>query len=241
MNRRIRAILALGISAALIYYVEAHWKDLRHLWDLGPIEVASALTICFLLVTVNGSLLQIVVKVFEVQSKFLTMFVLEHTAQLLNYAPMKVGTLFRAHYLKNHYALSYIEFAACFAYITFLMISCSSVMALVALALGFGFISYESSVLGIILAMSALLSGITLLLPLKKPGGEGKLSYWISLLLSGREKLGNAKKTLAISTGLLVMNFLLGSLRIGIIYQGLGVDVPIEGYLVLGSLSYLAL
>jgi uncharacterized membrane protein YbhN (UPF0104 family) len=241
MGKWIRSILALGIFGALAYYVAVHWRDIRYLWNLGPDDAAAAFAICFFLSAVHGRVSQLVVKVLGVRCRLWSMIMLEHAAQLLNYAPMKFGTLFRAHYLKSHYGLGYLGFVACFAYITFLMVACACVLGLAAFGYGFGFGAYENRILGGVLAVSAMASVILLVFPMREPSGEGRLSRWMRVFLSGRVKLGLAKKELAISAGLLVVSFLLGALRIGIIYRSLGADVDFAGYFVLSSLSYVAM
>lgn len=195
----------------------------------------------FLVACLNARVIQIMLRVLGVRTLFWQMTCLEHAAQLLNYAPMKFGTLFRAHYLKRHFELEYASYAASFAYITFLMVGSACTLGLVSLGLGIGFEAYKSKILGLILGVLTASSIAMLVIPIKEPGGDGRFSRWLRAFLSGRIRIGRSRNDLVLSTILLILNFIVGALRIGIICKSMNVDISLAGYLVLGSLGYVAL
>ena len=81
------------------------------------------------------------------------MVLLQNAANLLNYVPMKFGTIFRANYLKRHYGLSYTKFSVFFVYLTLLMIATASAVGLLVLIFVYDIMKYETQVLAITFAL----------------------------------------------------------------------------------------
>lgn len=239
--RCIKSILAVGILVFLCWYLAQHWDELKVLVKFRSMELVIFFVLCFLLAGLNASVVQKMLRVLGLRTRLWEMVLLEHTSQLLNYAPMKFGTLFRAYYLKRHFGLEYASYAACFAYMTLLMIGSACALGLVSLGLDIGFEAYKSKILGLILGVLSVGSIAMLVIPIKKPGGNSRFSKWLQAFLSGRIRLGRSGKDLVLSTILLILNFIVGALRLGIICKSMNVDISLAGYLVLGSLGYVAL
>lgn len=53
---------------------------------------------------------QLLLNSLQANKKIWDMVLLQNATYLLNYAPKKLGTLFRANYFKKHYRLSYTHF-----------------------------------------------------------------------------------------------------------------------------------
>jgi uncharacterized membrane protein YbhN (UPF0104 family) len=237
----VKSILSGGTIFFLCWYLAQHWSELRVLVNFRSKELVILFLLCLFISGLNASVVQNMLRVLGVRTRFLEMAWLEHTAQLLNYAPMKFGTLFRAHYLKRHFGFEYASYAACFTYMTLLMVGSACGMGFVSLGLGSGFDVYKSKILGIILGVFTASSIAMLVLPIKEPGGNSKFSRWLRAFLSGRIRLWRSRNDLFLSAILLILNFIIGALRIGIIYKSLNVDLSFTGYLVLGSLGYVSL
>ena len=237
----LKSILAAGIVGFLCWYLARYWGELKVLVKFRASELVILFLLCFLVAALNARIIKNMLKVLGVRTRFWEMAWLEHAAQLLNYAPMKFGTLFRAHYLKRHFEFDYSSFAACFAYMTFLMVGSACGLGLAALSIGLGFGAYESRVLGLVLGVLTAGSIAMLIIPIKEPVGNGRFSRWLRMFLSGRGQLGRARIDQVLSTSLMILNFIVGALRIGIIYKNLNVDVDLAGYFILGSLGYVSL
>lgn len=237
----IKSTLAAGIVVFLCWYLAQHWPELKVLVKFRPMELITMFLLCFLIAGLNARVVQNILKVLGVQTRFWEMTCLEHAAQLLNYAPMKFGTLFRAHYLKQHFGLEYASSAAFFAYMMFLMVASACGLGLASLGLGIGFESNKSKILGSILSVLTASSLSMLFIQIKEPIGNNRFARWFRAFLSGRIGISKSRNDLVISTIILILNFFFGALRIGIIYNSLNVDLSFSGCLVLGSLGYVTL
>jgi uncharacterized membrane protein YbhN (UPF0104 family) len=237
----VKCILATGIVGFLCWYLAQHWGESKVLIKFRSMELIALFLLCFLIAGLNARVVQSMLKVLGLRTQFWEMTWLEHAAQLLNYAPMKFGTLFRAHYLKRHFGLEYASYAVCFAYMMFLMIGSACGLGLASLWLGIGFETYKSKILGLILGVLTASSLAMLVMPIKEPIGKSRFSIWLRAFLSGRIRIRKSRNNLVLSTIIMILNFFFGALRIGIIYKSLNVDLSFSEYLVLGSLGYVTL
>ena len=208
---------------------------------LNPGQLAMMFFLCFFSTAINACVVQCLIKALKIKTNLWDMVWLNHAAMLLNYAPMKFGTLFRANYLKNHYGLKYTHFATFFIYLTFLMVATAAAVGLVALVTVYSLASYESKILAMTFLITVLISLVFLFAPLPIPTGRGRLMTMVHNFLVGRAGIARQKKALFVSTVFLVANFLLTALRFGIIYHSMGKSIHPAGYLILGALGFVVL
>jgi len=197
--------------------------------------------LCFLSTLVGARVVQCLVSALKTKTEFWDMVRLHNTAILLNYVPMKFGTLFRANYLKRHYGLPYSHFASFFLYITFLMTATAGAVGLAILVAAYGLAGYESKILAGVFAGTIICSVIFLLVPLPEPKGRGRLSAALRNFLSGRRQMAGERKTIFVSAALLTLSFLFTACRLAIIYHSMGKDIHPAGYLILGALGFVIL
>jgi uncharacterized membrane protein YbhN (UPF0104 family) len=169
------------------------------------------------------------------------MLILNNAALLLNYAPMKFGSVFRANYLKRHCGLSYAHFATFFLYITFLMTSIAAAVGLAVLLGVYGLARHESRILAGIFVVTIISSLIFLLIPLPTPKGDGRISTALRTFITGRSQISKQRKAVLIAVLFVVITFVLTALRIGIIYHSMGREMHQAGYLILGALGFVVL
>jgi len=241
MGKWVKNILGLVILVFLLWYLVGHWQQLRVLLRLGPGQLVILYSLCFLSTLVGARVVQCLVSALKTKTEFWDMVWLQNAAVLLNYMPMKFGTLFRANYLKRHYGLAYSHFASFFLYITFLMTATSTALGLVTLAAVYGLAEYESKILAGVFAGAIIGSLIFLLVPLPEPKGKGRLSTALRAFLAGRRQMAKDKKTIFAAAALLVVNFLITACRLAIIYRSMGKDIHPAGYLILGALGFVIL
>lgn len=241
MTKWLKNILSLIILALLLWYLARHWQELKVLLKLRPGQIIIMYFLCFLLTLSSARSVQYLVKALKTKTYFWDMVRLHHAALLLNYAPMKFGTLFRANYLKRHYGLAYSHFAAFFLYIVFLMTATASAVSLVVLVTIYGLAEYESKILAGVFAITIIGSLFFLFVPLPEPKGQGRLSVALRLFFSGRSQISKERKIVFVTAAFLAVNFLLTALRLGIIYHSMGRDVHPGGFLVLGALGFVVL
>jgi uncharacterized membrane protein YbhN (UPF0104 family) len=218
-----------------------HWDQLGALLELTASQLFWMYFLTLLTKVVWALTVRQILGVLDTKTKFLDIFWLQNAASLLNFAPMKFGTLFQANYLKRHYGLPYTHFAGFFLYATFLMVATATSVGLAVLIGVYGLEGYESKILALVFAASATGSLALLFVPLPQPKGKGRLSTILRGFLGSRVQICKEAKTILVSAALLIMNFLLYAGRIGIIYHSMGKDLHPCGYLVLGGLGFVVL
>jgi uncharacterized membrane protein YbhN (UPF0104 family) len=241
MGKWFKNILGLVIVAFLLWYLVGHRQQLKVLLRLGPEQFVVLYSLYFLSTLVSARVVQCLVSALKTKTKFWDMVWLQNTAILLNYLPMKFGTLFRANYLKRHYGLAYSHFASFFLYVTFLMTATSTALGLVILAAVYGLAGYESKILAGVFAGTITASVILLFVPLPEPKGKGSLSTALRNFLTGRKQIAKARKTIVATVAFLAVNFLVTACRLAIIYHSMGKDIHPAGYLILGALGFVIL
>jgi len=241
VSKWLRNILALIILGFLIWYLAGHWQQLRALLKLSPQQLVLIYFLWFLLSLSSARVVQCLLNGLKTKTRFWDMVLLHNAAVLLNYAPMKFGTLFRANYLKRHYGLRYAHFATFFLYITFLMTATAAIIGLVVLATIYGLGGYESKVLALVFAVTIIASLLFLFVPLPIPAGKGQLRSVLRNFLSGRSQVSKERKTILVATAYLVVNFFLSAVRLAIIYESMGKSIHFGGCLILGALGFVVL
>jgi len=241
VSKWLKNILALIILGFLLWYLARHWGQLKALLKLSPERLFVMYCLLFLLSLSSALVVQCLLNALKTKTGFWDMVRLHNATILLNYAPMKFGTLFRANYLKRHYGLSYAHFATFFLYITFLMIAMAAIIGLAVLVTIYGLGGYENKILALVFAITIVGSLLFLFIPLPVPAGEGRLSATLRNFLSGRSQVSKERKTILIAAAYLVVNFFLAAVRFGIIYNSMGKSIHVGGYLILGALGFVVL
>lgn len=241
MTKWIKNILGIIIVVFLLWYLSAHWDKIKVLPKLSPTELMVIYLVNFLGVLNIVYITQRLLNTLGAKTSFWDMVLLQNATYLLNYVPMKFGTVFRANYLKRHYGLSYACFGTFFVYLMLLIAIAAATVGLVALVTVCDIAKYETKILALaflsVLACSSLLAFI----PLPIPTGFGKLSTTIRSFLKGRRDVTGNKRTLFVCTAFFVGNFILTSVRLGIIYNSMGQNIHPAGYLVLGAMGYVTM
>ena len=241
MGKWIKNFLGLAIFVFLLWYVAENWENLRVLLKLGPKQLVIIYFLCFLLTIVTAHVAQVLIEALKIRTCFWDMVRLHNAAVLLNYVPMKFGTVFRANYLKRHYGLAYAHFATFFVFITFLMSATAATIGLPVLLAVFGIKGYENKILAISYAIIIMASLLFLFTPLPMPKGQGRLSTILRDFLSSRSQISKERKTVFTASALLSVNFLLMATRLCIIYHSMDKDIHIGGYVILGTLGFVVL
>jgi len=241
MAKWIKNILGVIAIVFLLWYLSKHWEKLKVLIKLSPADLVIIYVISFWGALNNAYVIQRLLHALRIKPHFWDMFMLQNASVLLNYAPAKVGTVFQANFLKCHYRLSYAHFATFFVYLTLLMTAAASAIGLVALVGFYGVGGYETR------ALCAAFSGVLVcsiffaFVPLPIPTGSHKLSVILRNFLTGRRYVVCEKRTLFVCAVFLVVNFVLVSIRLGIIYNSMGQNIHLAGYLILGAIGQVAM
>jgi len=242
VGKWLKNIIGLIILGFLLWYLAGHWEQLKALLKLSPERLFVMYCLLFLLSLTSARVVQCLLSGLKTKTGFWDMVQLNNAAILLNYAPMKFGTLFRANYLKRHYGLSYAHFATFFLYITFLMTAMAAIIGLAVLLIVYGLGGYENKILALVFAIIIIGSLLFLFIPLPVPAGQGRLSSTLRNFLSGRSQVSKERKTILIAVAYLVVNFFLTAVRLWIIYNSMGKNMDhVGGYLVLGALGFVVL
>jgi uncharacterized protein (TIRG00374 family) len=237
VKKWLKNILGLAILAFLLLYLFRHWDELKSL-ELGPVRIVLMYGLWFVTTFVAAVVVQLLLRSLKTETRFWDMFWLGNAALLLNYAPMKFGTLFRAAYLKRHYNLPYSHFATFFMYIMFLMTAAASAISLAVLVTLYGLSGYESRILAAVFLFAVAGSLVFLFVRLPLPGGKSRFSKGLRNFLAGRGEISRDRNNVLLATVLLAVNFLFEAARIGIIYYSMGERIHPLGYLILGAMGY---
>jgi len=241
VHKWIKHILGVMILVFLLSYLLRHRGELEELLKLSAGQLIIMYLLCFLTSVVSVPVIRSLLDALKTETGFGDMLLLNNAAILLNYAPMKFGTVFRANYLKKHCGLSYARFATFFLYITFLMTLIAAAVGLAVLDGVYGLAGYESKVLACIFVVTIISSLVFLLIPLPAPKGEGRISTMLRAFIDGRSQISKQTKAVAIAVVFVVITFVLTALRIGIIYHSMGQEIHPAGYLILGALGFVVL
>ena len=241
MMKWLKNILVLVIVAFLFWYLAKHWDQLKELLKLSPTSLIIMYVLTALIAFISAKTVQIFMTQLKIKTPLWEMFGLQNAALLLNYAPMKFGTIFRANYLKRHFGLSYAHFAILFLYMTFLMTLAASTIGLMVIWPIYGLASYENKILFLVFLIITIGSFAFLFFPLPVPKWQGRVFNLLRNFLAGRSQIASNKKIVAISGLLLAFNFVLTAARLGIIYNSLGQHCHPMGFLVLGAIGYAVL
>jgi len=241
VGKWLKNIIGLIILSFLVWYLAGNWGQLKELLKLSPAELFAIYCLWFLLSLSSARAVQCLLSGLKTKTGFWDMVRLHNATILLNYVPMKFGTLFRANYLKRHYGLSYAHFATFFLYIMFLMTATAATIGLAVLVAIYGLGGHEKKVLALVFAITIIVSLLFLFVPLPIPAGQGRLRTALRNFLSGRSQVSKQRKTILIAAAYLVVNFFLAALRLAIIYSSMGKDIHLGGYLILGALGFVVL
>lgn len=229
------------IIGFLSYYLYKNWDSLGNIFNLSIFEVSIIYAISLGATINSGFMIRAIFNSLNVKTHFWDMVFLQNATNLLNYLPMKFGTVFRANYLKRHYGLSYAHFGTFFVYLTLLMTAIACLVSLVVLIFIYGIQGYEQKIMAGVFFAVLIFTMALLFLPLPVPKGSNRIMVVLRTFLSGRHQLMKDKRTLALSAITLTINFFVSSVRLGIIYHSIGQDIHPAGYLILGSVGFVSL
>jgi uncharacterized membrane protein YbhN (UPF0104 family) len=241
MSKWLKNILGLVILGFLSWYLARHWEQLKALFNLSPKQLLVMYCLWFLIALSGARAVQRMLSALKIKTGFWDMLRLHHISLLLNYVPMKFGTVFRANYLKRHYGLAYTHFATFFLYITFLMTAVAAIVGLTALLSIYGLGERENKILAVVFIITVIGSLFFLVVPLPVPAGQGRLSSIFREFLTGRSQISKERETILKVAALLGVNFLFDAARLWIIYSSMGKNINVAGYLILGALSFVVL
>ncbi|MDD5326265.1 MAG: lysylphosphatidylglycerol synthase transmembrane domain-containing protein [Phycisphaerae bacterium] len=241
MSKWLKNILAIVILAFLIWYLAGHRQQLSAMLKLNPNHLPVLYGLLFLASLTTARVVQSLLATLDTKTPFWEMVWLQNASLLLNYAPMKFGTLFRANYLKRHYGLVYSRFAPFFLYLMFLMTATAAGIGLLTLVMAYGLSSYENKIMAGVFAAAVIGSMCFLLVPLPLPKGSGRLMSLLRNFITGRRQIAGQAKTIFTSMLFLGVSFLFTGLRLWIIYRCIGSDIHLTGCFILGAVGFVVL
>lgn len=233
-------LIGLGILFFLIRYLLQHWEEWKVLVDFSILQLVQLYLLYFLVNVLWVPILRLLIHPFSKHTRFWDIFVLNHAGLFLNYAPMKAGTLLKANYLKAHYDLPYTSFASFFWVLTLLMAFVTSLIGAVSLLIISGLETLESHILMGIFSAAFLLSSLGLWIPLPAMTRKHLVLKALHDFVTSRNAIVRHKFIMTKVIFLLILTFLLTAFQLAIIFQGLKMSLEPGGYLMLGSISFLA-
>lgn len=241
MRKWIKHLIGIITVAALVYYLARHHEQLAALRRLDWTHLAWIYAVA-LVTEVNRALVfRHLLRRLDTRAGFWDMVLLQQVTVLLNYLPFKAGSLFRANYLKRRYGLAYASYASLIAVLTLLTTIVATAVGVIVVVVVYGLDSPSEQILAGAFATLLVLALVGFLAPLPRPGGPALWQRALRNFLHGRELLSQNRRAAGPALALLLLNFVLSAVRVGIIYHALGLHVHWAGYLVLGVLGFAAL
>ncbi len=237
----IRNIVGLVIIAGLVYYLFTRRLELEHLVAIQPGVLALAYVAAFTGTLIAAAGVQALLRTLSPTIGYVEMLVLNTAAVFLNYLPMKAGTIVRANYLRRRHGLTYSKFGVFFIFRSLLAGATSAGVSVIILLVVFDPSKPEVQLLCLVFLAVLAGTGILLFVPLPTPTGGSKLAASLRSFLLGRHQLGQNRKALTISTGLLIANFCVDAVRLHLVYRSLGVELHPAAYLVLAGVGFVVM
>jgi len=237
MKKWLTNLLALGIVAGLVYYVLGRWDELQGLLTVNVGCLATVVGVSLVANLVASKIMQELLRALDVQPSLADLWLIQNAGQLLNYLPMKAGTVLRANYLKRRYGFGYAQFGAFFVQGLLLMTASAAALGLGVLLAVYGLGATPARILAIALAGVLAGSLLALLLPVRPPAGPGRIRRLLRSFLSARKALAGRWRTLGMCTVLALVSYALFAVRLAAVYHSMGVEVHPAGFLILGSLA----
>jgi uncharacterized membrane protein YbhN (UPF0104 family) len=232
MFKWLKYLLGLVIVIFLLWYLAGHWQDVRALLKLNGFELAVIYFVSFIGILNSAVVVRAILKPMGIRALFLDMVLLQNACLLLNYVPMKFGTLFMANYLKRHYGLKYSQFGTFSVYLTLLLSAVASLTGIIAMIFVYGLADVQKQLLTAVFLICLVASILLILVPLPVPKGTSRLAIV-------RKAIAQDTKALFVVGFFLLFNFVLTSIRLAVIYHSMNVKVHPAGFLVLGALGFI--
>lgn len=237
MVRWLKHLLAFAIIGLLLWYLARQWDDLKGLVNLGPSTLAALFAATAAGALVGSYTVRSLIAAFGIRTGFWEMFHLNNATILLNYMPMKLGTLYRANYLKRHYGLLYTHFTVLFVSLLILMTIAASVSGVIVLWTVYDPNRHETFLLTMIFSAFLLFSLLLAFIPFPVVEGTNRLTIALRNVALGRKMMTEDLGKLAVNMVLTAGCFLSASVQIGIVYYSLGQNIHPAGFLVLGAIA----
>ncbi len=239
-RRLVETALMITMVAALAAYLVHHRDLLLRGWALTPQRFGVITACTWLSWLLNTITLAVALRGLGIRVPFGELFGLQVAGGLLNHLPMRAGTLYRARYLKRRSGLLYAHFASLFVMNSLLMIAAAGLTGSIALAATYGLAQPSAVVLFVLLNGCTLAALVALLVPLP----EVRATHWFGRawndLRSGHAQL--RAQSAIIPTLLLMHTLSFGCAAAGFAcaYRAVGLEVPLGGCLLLGTIGVLA-
>lgn len=239
MLKWIKHILGIAILAFLIWYIAGHWQSVKALLKLNALELVIIYFVSFVGTFNSAVVVMAILSPMGVKTLLVDMIILQNARTLLNYVPMKFGTLFMANYLKRHYGLRYSHFGIFSVFLTLLLSVAACLTGLLAMILVYGLGSVQKQILAGVFLVYLIASVFMIFIPLPAPKGSSKLAVLFREFLLGRSAVTKNKRSLFTAAVFLLFNFIITAVRLAIIYHNMDIKVHPAGFLVLGALGYI--
>lgn len=241
MVKWLKNLLGLVIIVFLLWYLAEHWQDVKALLKLNGFELAVIYFVCLIGILNSAVVVMTILRPMGIRALFFDMVLLQNAGLLLNYVPMKFGTLFMANYLKRHYKLKYSHYGTFAIYLTLILSAVASLTGIIVMVSVYGTGDYQRQILTAVFLACLFASCFLLFVPLPIPKGSSKLAVVLRDFLTGRGTLTRDVKVLLSVEVLLLFNFVLAAVRLAVIYYSMGVYIHPAGFLVLGVLGYITM
>jgi len=238
MGKQIRNIISFLILFFLGWYVWEHWDQLESILELKP-HVIALIFLLFFFGTINNSRIsQLFMGHFEKKVSLFEMVILQNATRLLNYLPMKFGTVLRANYLKRRYGIMYTNSVNMMAHYALLTLLCAGLLGFIIMLFHNNIPESEWFLILSFFFLSILAAIGLILIPLPKLKRQGKIFEIINTFSQSKKKMTLASSFNILISSHIVASFLLTGFRFIIIYNALGYHLSFKASILYGVIGF---
>ena len=174
MLKLLKYLLGFVVVGFLLWYLAAHWQDVKVLLKLNVLELSAIYLMYFLGILNSALVVMTILRPMGIKTFFGDMVLLQNTCLLLNYVPMKFGTLFFANYLKRHYGLKYSHFGTFSIFLTLLISVAACFSGAIVVIFVYGLADIQKQILAGAFITCFIASVLMMFIPLPVPKGVSK-------------------------------------------------------------------
>ncbi|MCK4998524.1 MAG: flippase-like domain-containing protein, partial [Anaerohalosphaera sp.] len=238
MLKWFKNILGIIILAFLVYYLSQHWHQLKVLLKLRPLDILALYFLTAIGTTNNARIFQLLLRQLNAHLPLPKAVLLQSATRVLNYIPMKFGTVFRVNYLKRFYGLSYTDSITVLSHLALLTAFTAGLIGLVSLVSEYGLQGNDNRILALAFLGLSTTASVFYFVPFPVPKAENKFTKIFKKFITGRQSISRNLKTTSLCIAHFVLTFVMSSLRFWIIYRTMDVDISPVGCLVLGAVGF---
>ena len=233
-----KGAFALALVGWLVYYLVDHRDRFRSLLDVSWYQIAGISVGILVVWFISGAQTRLLLRTEGVFVGLWEMFLLTIAASMLNYLPMRVGTILQLRYLKVRHGVRYARFGSMTGVRLLLLVFSTAVLGLVG-SLGMWLEGGRPSMM-LVLVFSSMLTVSVVVFYLPLPIGAapaGRLGRIWADFAHGVHEARSRRRLLSQVAGLILVHYLALAARMYLTFLAIGIEVSPWFLMILAPLT----